>query len=164
MGGNRYGRRNAANLMAVALWAANKMALKLALEVIRTAKPALKFVFVGTAKVVDDHVFSLGARDGNRTRTAIACRFSSHNVFRRRQLAVRAPDYAFALVLSHVRRPPSSLYTFPFFVRDLARYRRVLTELAFTEFDQFYPLPAGRWRRATREVISVSDDTQNDPP
>lgn len=54
-----------------------------------------------------------GARDGNRTRTAIACRFSSHNVFRRRQLAVRALDYAFALVLSHVRRPPSSLYTFP---------------------------------------------------
>ena len=46
------------------------MALKLAVEVIGAAKPAFEFVIVGAAKVVNDHLFNLGARDGGRTRTA----------------------------------------------------------------------------------------------
>ena len=69
IGGNRYCRGNAVNIMAIALGAANQMTFNLIIKVICATKPAFKFVIVIAAEVVDDHVFNLGARDGNRTRT-----------------------------------------------------------------------------------------------
>lgn len=57
------------NFMAIALGAANQIALNLIIEVICATKPAFKFVIVVAAEVVNDHVISRGAWDGNRTRT-----------------------------------------------------------------------------------------------
>ncbi len=57
--------------MAVTLWTANEVPLQLILKIVSTAKPAFELVIVVTAEVVNDHEFILGARDGNRTRTAI---------------------------------------------------------------------------------------------
>jgi hypothetical protein len=70
MGGDCDGRRHASDLMAIALWAAHQMALKLAVEIVRTTEPAFELVIVGATKVVNNHLFNRGARDGNRTRTA----------------------------------------------------------------------------------------------
>jgi hypothetical protein len=58
---------------------------------------------------------------------------------------------------------PSSLYTFPrVSCGGLARYWRRPQAPASTEFDQFYPPPACRCRRATHEASHSSDDVQAD--
>jgi hypothetical protein len=54
----------------------------------------------------------IGAGDRTRTGKDFSGGFSSHYIFRCQPEVVRALDYAFTVVLSHFRYPPSSLYTF----------------------------------------------------
>jgi hypothetical protein len=67
--GNCYGRWYAADNVAIALRTADKLIFKLCLERVSILEPPFKPVIVVAVKVVDDHVFNRGARDGNRTRT-----------------------------------------------------------------------------------------------
>jgi len=68
--------------------------------------------------------------------------YACHHGFRR-LLRVRGLDYTFPLRAGRLVSTPSPC------CRGLARYRRVPGDLAFTEFDQFYPSPEVSWRRAT---------------
>ena len=57
------------DIVAIALRTADKLILQLGFKSARVMEPPFKPVIVLAVKVVDDHVFIRGARDGNRTRT-----------------------------------------------------------------------------------------------
>lgn len=61
--------------MTIALRTANQTALDLVIEVFRTAKPALEFVIIVAAEVVNDHLFNCGAGTGvsNKTPSRLRC-------------------------------------------------------------------------------------------
>ena len=69
MPGNSDGGRYAPNVVTIALGTTDKLLLKLRFKSTSILEPPFKSVIVVAVKVVNDHVFNRGARDGNRTRT-----------------------------------------------------------------------------------------------
>ena len=89
-------------------------------------------------------------RDLNPGPKDYACHYGFRRLFR-----VCGLDYTFPLQAGRLVSTP-----FPILLGDLARYWRIPRELASTEFDQFYPLPAQGWQRATLEDNLTTEDAQ----
>ena len=69
MTSNGDSRWHAMDVVAIALRTAHQLVLQLGFKSAGILEPPFKPVIVLAIKVVDDHVFIRGARDGNRTRT-----------------------------------------------------------------------------------------------